>query len=238
MTRIWRNALCSMSLLVQSSIVLADGIVVDKIYHPYVDALETEIEYRAVIQDRQPDLVTPGQIHQFAVGRAFGDRLFGELYAIGARNRSGTFSLEAWEAELKWQLTEQGEYAIDWGLLFEYEDEVEEDIREVTIGILAEREFGRWSGAANLMLISEWGRDINDEFETALNLQARYRMSQTFEPGLEFYAGQDSRGIGPVVQGTINLGLRKSLHWESGLIFGLGSDSPDTSFRFLFEYEF
>jgi len=40
------------------------------------------------------------------------------------------------------------------------------------------------------------------------------------------------------MQGTFNFGIRKNLHWETGVIFGLGSDSPDTSFRFLLEAEF
>lgn len=227
-----------LALLLASPFVMADGIVVDKVYHPYVDALETEVEYRTVVQDRQKDLITPSQIHQLSIGRAIGSRIFAEVYAIGAKSRLGTFDLEAWEMEVKWQLTEQGEYSADWGLLFEYEDEVEEDIKEITVGILAEKEFGRWSGAANLMLINEWGDDINDEFETALSLQARYRKSKAFEPGIEFYAGQNSRGIGPVVQGTFNVGIRKNVHWETGVIFGLGSVSPDTSFRFLVEFEF
>ena len=225
-------------ILLAPCIAQADGIVVDKVYHPYVDALETEIEFRNVIQDRQKNRVTAAQIHQLSLGKAIGNKLFAELYVIGTKSRSGTFDLEAWEAELKWQLTEQGEYSIDWGLLFEYEDEVNEDIQEITVGILAEKEFGRWSGAANLFLINEWGDDINDEFETALAVQARYRMSRAFEPGIEFYAGQDSRGIGPVIQGTVSVGSRKSLHWETGVIFGLGNVSPDTSFRFLIEYEF
>jgi len=234
--RRWQRLLWPLSML--SGLAQADGIVVDKVYHPYVDALETELEYRTVFQDRQPNLVTPAQIHQLSIGHAIGSRVFAEVYAVGAKNRAGTFELEAWEAEVKWQLTEQGEYEIDWGVLFEYEDEVGEDIREFTIGILAEKEFGRWSGAGNLMLINEWGDDINDEFETGLSLQARYRYSQAFEPGLEFYAGQDSRGIGPVIQGVVNVGIRKNLHWEAGAIFGLGSKSPDNSFRFLMEFEF
>lgn len=220
------------------NLVLADGIVVDKVYHPYVDAMETELEYRSVIQDEQAGLSTAKEIHQLSIGRAIGTNLFAELYVIGAKSRLGTFDLEAWEAELKWQLTEQGEYAIDWGLLFEFEDEVHDDIREFTLGILAEKEIGRWSGAANLMLINEWGSDINDEFETAFSLQARYRKSRAFEPGIEFYAGQNAKGIGPMIQGTVNMGVRKNLHWETGAIFGLGSESPDTSFRFLIEFEF
>jgi len=218
--------------------LFADGIVVDKVYHPYVDALETELEFRSVIQDRQKGLQTPAQIHQLSIGRAIGSRFFAEVYAIGAKSRQGTFELEAWETELKWQLTEQGEFAVDWGLFFEYETEVQEDIQELTAGILAEKEFGRWSGTANFMVINEWGDDINDEFETALALQARYRKSRAFEPGIEFYAGQNTMALGPVIQGTYRMGVRKSLRWEAGVIFGLDSERPDTSYRFLIEFEF
>ena len=110
--------LCLPSLYAQ-----ADGIVVDKVYHPYVDALEKEMEYRTVIQDEQEGLLTPAEIHQFAIGTSVGDKLFAEFYAIGTKNRQGNFHLGAWEAELKWQLTEQGEYFADWGLLFEYEND-------------------------------------------------------------------------------------------------------------------
>ncbi len=69
-------------------------------------------------------------------------------------------------------------------------------------------------GIANLFLIREWGDDIDDEFETAVSLQARYRYSRAFEPALELYAGQDATGIGPVFLGSINIGTRKSLNWD------------------------
>jgi len=216
----------------------ADGIVVDKVYHPYVDALENELEYRMVIQDAQEGLQTPAEIHQFSIGTSFGSKLFAEFYAIGTKNRQDNFHLGAWEAELKWQLTEQGEYFADWGIFFEYENEVELDKNEITVGILTEKEFGRFSGTANLMLINEWGEDIVNEYETVLATQIRYRHSRTFEPAIEFYAGQNARGIGPVIQGNISLSLRKTLHWETGVIFGLGNDSPNSSYRFLIEYEF
>ena len=38
--------------------------------------------------------------------------------------------------------------------------------------------------------------------------------------------------------GRIALNGRRQLGWEAGLIFGLGSASPDTTWRFLLEYEF
>ena len=86
--------------------------------------------------------------------------------------------------------------------------------------------------------LGEEGDDINDEFETAFSMQARYRYSRAFEPALEFYAGQDATGIGPVFLGNINLGTRKSLNWEAGVIFGADNESPDQTFRLLLEYEF
>ncbi|PCJ23956.1 MAG: hypothetical protein COA96_10740 [SAR86 cluster bacterium] len=218
--------------------VYADGSVVNKVYHPYVDALEKEIEYRSTFQDQQPNRNNPKQIHQLSFGSAIGQSWFGEFKLIADKSRQGEFDLEAFEFELKWQLSEQGEYSADWGVLFEYEQEFAEDVHEFKTGILVEKEFGRFSGAANVFFIQEWGSDIDDEFETALSLQARYRYSRFFEPAIEYYVGQDASGIGPVILGSLNFGVRKRLNWEAGVIFGASKQSPNSTFRFLLEYEF
>jgi hypothetical protein len=226
------------AMLLVAPLVLADGIVVDKVYHPYVDALERELEWRSIVQDSQEGIETPAQKHQLSLGTAIGEKLFGEVYVVGEKSRNGAFDINAYEAELKWQLTEQGEYAADWGLFFEYENETDADIHEATVGILTEKEWGNWSGTANLLLINEWGDDIDAEFETVLALQTRYRYSALFEPTIEFYAGQDTLAAGPVLQGTLAVGLRKNLHWEAGLLLGLNADSADKTWRLQLEYEF
>ena len=105
-------------------------------------------------------------------------------------------------------------------------------------GLLAEKEWGKWSGTANLFVINEWGSDIVDELETRLGLQARYRYLPAFEPALELYSGEDTRGIGPAVLGQVRLGNKRQLKWEAGAIFGMDSKSPDTTLRFLLEFEF
>lgn len=236
-------SICVMAVMTFSTLfsgrkVFADGVVVDKVYHPYVDALENEIEFRSIFQDKQDGLDNPKELHRLALGRSIGESFFAELYLVGAKSRAGNFDLEAYEFELKWQLTEQGEYSADWGVLFEFENEINDDIKEMAVGIFAEKEFGRFSGTANLFLIQEWGDDIRNEFETAASLQFRYRYSRAFEPALEVYAGQDATGIGPVILGKLNLGIRKSLNWEAGVIFGADSGSPDQTFRLLLEFEF
>ena len=228
----------SLGLCFQTAHVCADGLAIDKVYHPYVDALETEIEYRLVDIGSGASATWAEQKHQLAIGRSFAEKWFAEVYLIGEKYTGEGLDLEAFEIELKRQLTEQGEYTFDAGLLFEYENEYEEDIQELTAALLLEKEVGRWSAAFNLHLIYEWGDGIDNEFETALSMQTRLRGSRVFEPGIELYLGQDTQGIGPVIQGTFNTGPRKSLHWEAGLIFGLIDETPDQTFRFLLEYEF
>jgi len=216
----------------------ADGMVIDKVYHPYVQATEQELEFRAVIQDHQPIAPDNNQLYRFAYGRSLNDRWFAEVYLTGDRSDEVGFDLRAVEMELKWQLTEQGEYWADWGMLFEVSKAIDENIYEVASGIIAEKEFGNWSHTANFIVEQEWGNDIIDELESSLAVQSRYRYSQLFEPGIEFYKGQDTFAIGPVIMGELRWGMRQKLKWESATIFGLDEKSPDLTLRLLFEYEF
>ena len=211
-------------------ISLADGVAIDKVYHPYVQALEREVEWRMISADGE-------QLHRFAFGKSFSDSLFIEGYLIAEQNNKNNLKAEAYELELKWQLSEQGEFAIDWGLITEIEYEYHDDAWELATGLILEKEWGRWVGAANVWGIYEHS-DIASEFETALSLQSRYRYSRHLEPAIEFYAGENTRSLGPVLMGDVKLGAGKKLHWEAGVIVGLNNKSPDNTWRFLTEYEF
>lgn len=226
------------ALIAGPGVCLADGIVVSKIYHPYVQPLEQELEWRALFQDEQPSVADNTRLYQMAYGRSLSDRWFVEFYVIGKASDDQSFDIEAYELEAKWQLTEQGEFWADWGLLFELEKEANEDVWELATAVLAEKEWGKWSGAANFYISGEWGSDIKDELETKLGLQARYRYSRAFEPAVEFYAGENTRGLGPAFLGQVKLSGKRKLKWEAGVIFGLDSKSPNRTLRFLAEFEF
>lgn len=215
-----------------------DGVVIDKIYHPYVQPLEQELEWRAIWQDQQSGRPDNLQLYRFAYGRSLGDKWFAEIYLVGKNSNDGSFELEGYELEAMRQLTEQGEYWADWGLVFEFERERGADAWEFAAGLLAEKEWGKWSGTANLFVINEWGSDIVDELESRLGLQARYRYLPAFEPAFELYSGEDTRGIGPAALGQVRLGNKRQLKWEAGAIFGMDSKSPDITLRFLLEFEF
>jgi hypothetical protein len=214
-----------------TTLVFADGSAIDKVYHPYVQPLEREIEWRMVSADGE-------QKHRLGLGKSLSDKWFVEVYLIAEDKKNENLEISEYEIESKWQLTEQGEYSIDWGILAELEKAKSDDKWEVSTAVLMEKQWGRWSGTANIKLIYEWGDDVDNEVETALALQTRYRYSRLFEPALEFYAGEDTRGLGPVFMGDVRLGRAKKLHWELGAIIGLDSKTPDNTWRVLTEFEF
>jgi hypothetical protein len=220
------------------SAVIADGSVIDKVYHPYVQPEEREIEFRSIVENNSGANEGDERVYRLGYGQSFTDRWFGEIYLIGAENDDRGFRLEAYELEALWQITEQGEYSADWGMLFELEKEHSEDVMELSAALLIEREWRRWTGTANIYGAYEFGDDIDNEFETALVLQGRYRHSRELEPAVEVYLGEDTKGLGPVIMGSWRMGGRRQLRWEGGVIFGLDSDTPDQTLRVLLEYEF
>lgn len=228
-TVVWAQLLCV-------SVVSADGLIVDKIYDPYVQPLEKEIEWRGIYaaDDSEPDK----QKHFFAFGKSVSERWWIEGYAIGEKESGSSFSIDAYEIEAKWQLTEQGEYAADWGVLFEIERETSDNAWEASVGVLVAKEFGRWTGSANLLGIYEWGGGIDNEFETVLRSQAKYRHTAAFEPALELFLGEDTKAAGPAIMGIRRFTAGRKLKWEFGVALGLDSDSADSTARVVLEYEF
>ena len=214
----------------------ADGLIIDKIYDPYVQPLEKELEFRTLFQ--ADDDIQDVQRHSLGFGSALGQRWFGEIYAVALKSEGESLHVDTFELEFKRQLTEQGEYPVDWGLLFELEREADVDSWELTTSLLAARDFGRWTALANLDFIYEWGEHVPNEFETAAHLQVRHRTSEAAEPGVELHVGQDTFAVGPVVNGLARFGGSRKIRWSAGYFAGLGSTTPDHTARLYFEYEF
>lgn len=230
MNKIITGIVLLIPMLIASSSLRADGSAIDKIYHPYVQPMEREMEWRMVAAEGD-------YFQRLGIGQSVSDDLFVEGYLIG-QDKKDNFSLYGYEVEARLQLTEQGEYAIDWGLITELEKKHEEEQWEAATALLMEKQWGRWVGTANMWLKYEWGEHIKNEFETALGLQARYRYSPELEPAIELYSGENTRAIGPVAMGDVRFSPGKKLHWESGVLFGLDSKTPDATLRLLAEYEF
>ena len=213
----------------------ADGVVVDKVYHPYVLPYEQEIEWR-LFSHRESENNKLAQ--RLAYGQSVNEKLMLEFYLVGERDRYNDFTLTSYELEARWMLTEQGEYWADWGVLFEIEKDKQHQNWEVTSGILTEKEFGRTSLTLNAFIIYEWGKTLKSEFETEFRLKYRYRYLEQFQPAIELYSGENYLGIGPAFMGLQRFSAQKQLKWEFGFITGIDSRSKGHVFRVAIEFEF
>ena len=218
--------------------VLADGAFVGKVYHPYVLPLEQEIEWRLGFNEQEGHPNDNNMTQRIAFGHSVSERVSVEVYLIGERSGNQKFALSAYEIEARWMITDQGEYAIDWGALFEIEKKKGANDWELSAGLLAEKEFGKTSLTANMFVIYEIDRHQQNELEAEMRLQYRYRWLPQVQPGIELFTGDDFIGMGPSFMGIQRFDGQKQLKWEAGLIFGLDDETTNRSFRLTIEYEF
>ena len=222
-------------LLLFASQVRADNFTVDKVYHPYVLPFEREFEWR--LTSRQND---DGNVlmQRFSFGHALSEFLILEAYVVGARDENEDFGVEGYELELRWMMTEQGQYWADWGTLFELEKQHNTDDWEVKAGLLTEKEFGQFSLTTNITVVYEWGETVANEWESEFKAKFRYRWLPEIQPGVEIYVAEDFIGVGPAFMGIKRYDRQKQLKWELGFIAGLNGDSKDHTLRMSLEYEF
>ena len=225
-----------------NQLALADDPIqhngVGRVYEPYVNALEREFEYRSLYQTDDKAIESDILRQKLGYGFSVGSKLFAEAYIAGKKRAGESFRVESFELEARWQLTEQGEFAYDWGLLFELEKERSESITELSSAVLISRQWGRWVGTANLGIEYEFGSDIDNEFDTFVAAKLRYRYKQYLEPGIELYIDEITSGVGPVFSGLVRGRENTKWQWEVGLVLPLNNQTPDYSYRFLLEFEF
>ena len=159
---------------------LADGSAVTQIYSPYVQPLEKELEFVWIHDDRHKGHTPSSTSAKVGYGTSLFTNLYTELSITHLNTDEG--SLDEIELETIWQLTEQGEYSSDWGLLFELETALGEDAHEISLGVLNQKDINRWSIVSNVVVSYEWGAQRQDEPETRLGIQTRYRLGTAFEP--------------------------------------------------------
>jgi len=223
-------------LILLINIVSVVNAKINRVYHPYVVPLEKELEYRSLYQET--DGSSDMQILQLlGYGQSINETLFLEFYIVSEQAENESAEISAYEAEALIQLTEQGEYWADYGLIFELEKITAIDKWELKSGILVEKEWGKWSTTLNFFTVYEFGEDYENEWHTAAAFQWRYRYSQFIEPSLEVYSSEHGASIGPALSGQIKFSQKK-INWEFGLQLGIDSDAPDSYWRALVELEF
>lgn len=221
------------TLLVTTLITSAAQAEIGSVYRPKIDYLEKEVEYQYLSRQSGTDL------QSLSLGYSWHPRLSAELYIYSEQLTHNNRKIKGIEAELQWQLTEQGEYSADWGIIFEVNRSRDISGYEFAMGLIWEKTLSRyWIGTINTFLEYEFGSDIDNEWETALRAQLRYRKSSLFEPALELFLDDQDKAFGPVWLGQIRLAPRHHLNWQLGAYWGLDDATPNRQVRLSLEWEF
>lgn len=233
-----------MRILLAAALVLptlsttwADGLSLAPIDQPYVHALEREIELSSRWQ-REGHGRPSGTVTSLGFGVTSGSNYLVELSVTGLDLPSRQLEADSVELEAKWQLTEQGEYAADWGLAIELEREIANNRWEAGATLLWERQRQRWVATVNAGLHYEWGRDYRNEFETSLAAQLRYRYGPQLEPTLVLHLSQDTGAVGPGLWLHQRLAPGRRLNWQFALLQGFKTATPEQTLLVAVEYEF
>ncbi len=219
-----------------------------QVYSPNVVKGEKEIEMRAYNSWGTTPDTGPRKAVKAAVGYSPTDYWFTELYLNAEQEPGERLKVEEAEWENRFQLTPQGKYWADLGLLSEVEiPRYSHDPYEVKVGPVIGKDFGRFSALVNLIAAHQYGSNAQSGVELSYRSRLTYRYSRLASPVLEAYGqpvgrighwGQPRHQAGGGVMGKITVGPGRNLNYSAVLLFGGTRAAADTTAVARLEYEF
>ncbi|MFV1982000.1 MAG: FTR1 family protein [Thiohalomonadales bacterium] len=221
----------------------------DKIYSPYVEYGEFELEYRGHITNDSQAAKDKKEKHKAEV--VYGFTEFWAAGIIGVWEKgSGTsreYKATAWENIF--QITDQGEYWVDIGVYLEYVLAQESsDADKVEAKLLLEHPGTQFTNTANIVFEREVGSNSSNETGLEIFWRTKYRWKKTLEPAIEIYSKFGEIGnsgsfddqkhtLGPIMMGELLFGKESKFKYEFGYLFGISDAAPDGTWKWLVEWE-
>ncbi len=216
-----------------------------KVYTPYVEKGELEVEYKGRYEVDDDDDVDGKWVQKTGVGYGVTDYWFTEIYGEfekeGESDADAEFHAIEWEN--KFMLTEAGEYFVDVGLLTELVYNTSGGADKGEVKLLLAKDIGQTTHAANLILEREFGEDSSDETEAGFAWSSKYRLNESFEPGFELHSDFGALSDGPSYDeqkhmvGPVAYGHFGPVGYDVGVLFGISDAAPDATLKAILEYE-
>ena len=218
----------------------------DKIYSPYVEPGELEIEY---FGSRS---VGDAQQQQFSVGYGVTERWKTELYSKFDKDSGDKLTFDEWEWENIFQLTERGEYWLDVGASVAYEWTPQNNKADtVETRLLLAKDFNKTSHVLNVIAEKQVGSGPKENLEGKLLWSSRYTYSKYFEPGFEIESdfgelkevgsfNDQKHYVGPAAYGKIPLHFTDradALKYRFAYLFGISDAASAGEAIAQLEYE-
>lgn len=217
----------------------------DYVYTPTVEYGEREID----IKYGDASAGNRTQVSSVGLGYGAAEYWFTEVYLKQERNGSAIANLTEWEN--KFQLTDTGEYPVDFGFVTELEAPLTSNTPwEFKVGGLLQSEFGKLQLNGNVLFKRAFGL-AGSSYDTQLlyQWQAKYRWQPVLEFGVQGFGelgkwndwdkqADQNHCIGPAVFGKFALGNRQAVKYNAAWLFGASDAAPDHTLRMQVEYEF
>ena len=223
-----------------------EAVATKKVYSPLVEEGELEFEMRGGYDFDDRASKDGKQVQKYAVGYGVTDRWFTELYGeIEQGATEDNFDFTAIEWENRYQLFDQGQYWLDAGLYFAYENSFEAKHADKIEGkLLLEKPLVHFTHTVNLELEQEVGQYRTKDVKGATAWSSRYRWKESLEPGIEWHADfgelnagnsfdEQTHQLGPVFYGK----LFDHFKYDIGYLFGVSDAAPDGTLKWILEYE-
>jgi hypothetical protein len=228
------------------------AFAVEKLYSPYVEEGEWELEYFGSRTNDSDAAKNNGQAHQVSVGYGVNSWWHTEFYSKFEKEPQDKTTFDAWEWENIFQLTERGENWIDVGAALAYEYTPQSNRADTIEGrLLLAKDFSNTSHVLNIILEKDVASGPKAGLEGGLLWSSRYNYSQYFEPGFEIssefgelkHTGNfdaQQHYIGPAAYGKIPLhmaGQFDALKYRVGYLFGVSKAASSGDAIAQLEYE-
>lgn len=212
------------------------------VYSPYVTEGQSEVELRAH-QQFDPSAETDGErAYLIALAHSFTSWWHAEVY-LGSyeRDPGGPNFLQGYEFENIFQLTEQGRYWADLGVIASYGvDRPSGGKNVLEFGPLFEKRSGPIDQRLNFIWEKQLGAAADRHYEFRASYGASYQINALLAPGLEGYyrPGDDARQIGPAVDGEFTTASGNEFEYHLAYLFGLNRSAANGTLALRLEFEF
>ena len=212
------------------------------VYSPYVTEGQTEFELRGHQQFDGDPTLSDERSYLISVAHAFTAWWHPEIYvATYERKPGGPNFLQGYEFENIFQLTDQGRYWADLGLIasYSYNKRPGEPSR-VEFGPLFEKHNGHFIQRLNFIWEKQLGGGAERKYEFRSTYSLGYSIRSELTPGFEAYyrPNDDARQIGPALDGEIASDRGNEFEYHLALLFGTNRGAPNRTLAFRLEYEF
>lgn len=209
------------------------------VYSPTVVRGEKELELKGATEWDTGQRSTREDTGVVAAGYGLTERWFSEVELKWRRPPNGALQRSTTEWENVLQLTPQGEYWLDAGLMAEVEAAAQSgQPNAVELGPLLQKQSGHLLATVNLKAATEFGSNAASGVHGEYAGQLLWLRASGPELGLEAFGEPHEQRAGPVLYGRVRLGRAGTLRYDVGYLAALTSTTPDHTLKARLELEF